>query len=472
MMSFFSTLEKRARQINSLLCIGLDPHIADLPEPTVEGALSFCTTLVEKTQDFALAYKPNIAFFEAFGAEGYKALKTLIATIPPEIPVILDAKRGDIASTADAYAHSAFDVLGAHAITLNPYLGYDSLTPFIKDPNHGAFLVCKTSNPGAADIQDIPLISGRPVYEHVARIARGWNTQDNIGLVVGATFPSALKRVRKAAPSLWILSPGVGAQGGTLEDALRAGLRPDGLGMVVSISRGISRAEDPRLAAENFVNQINAFRQTWTESPPMVDAYQHQALAKALYEAECIKFGDFTLKSGLNSPIYIDLRILASHPPLLFKVATAYYLILESLTFDRLAAIPYTAIPIGTAVSLQGKWPLIYPRKEIKDYGTKAKIEGVYHAGERIAIIDDLTTTGLSKFEIIETLTQEDLLIEDIVVLIDRESGANEKLIDAGYRLHAVFTLSKLVSLLEEQGLVSADQRQVVEKFIQETKIA
>jgi uridine monophosphate synthetase len=470
-MSFFTNLEKRARQINSLLCIGLDPHVADLPEPTVEAALSFCNKLVQATQDYALAYKPNIAFFEAFGSEGYQALKTLIASIPSEIPVILDAKRGDIASTADAYAHSAFKVLGAHAITLNPYLGYDSITPFIKDPKHGAFLICKTSNPGASDIQDIPLVSGRPVYEHLASLARGWNTQNNIGLVVGATYPSALKRVRKAAPTLWILAPGVGAQGGGLEDTLKAGLRPDGLGVIITISRGISRADDPRQAAGNFVNQINAFRQTWTETPQMVDPYQHQDLAKALFEAGCIKFGDFTLKSGHHSPIYIDLRILASHPQLLFKVATAYNLILESLTFDRLAAIPYTAIPIGTAVSLQGKWPLIYPRKEVKDYGTKAKIEGVYHPGERVAVIDDLTTTGLSKFEIIETLTQENLRIEDIVVLIDRESGANEKLIDAGYRLHAVFTLSKLVYLLEDQGLISADQRMAVEKFIQESKI-
>ena len=470
-MSFFSDLEKRAQQINSLLCIGLDPHIADLPEPTIEAALTFCKDIVKATEDYALAYKPNIAFFEAFGSEGYQALKTLIASIPSEIPVILDAKRGDIASTADAYAYSAFEVLGAQAITLNPYLGYDSITPFIKDPKNGAFLVCKTSNPSASDIQDIPLVSGKPVYEHLASLARGWNTQNNIGLVVGATYPSALRRVRKAAPTLWILSPGVGVQGGSLEDTLKAGLRPDGLGVMITISRGISRAKDPREAAENFVNQINAFRQMWTETPQKVDPYQHHALAKALFEAGCIKFGDFTLKSGLHSPIYIDLRILASHPQLLFKVATAYSLILESLTFDRLAAIPYTAIPIGTAVSLQGKWPLIYPRKEVKDYGTKAKIEGVYHPGERVAVIDDLTTTGLSKFEIIETLTHENLMIEDIIVLIDRESGANEKLIEAGYRLHAVFTLSKLVNLLEEQGMITAEQSQAVKNFIQESKI-
>jgi len=469
-MSFISMLEKRARQINSLLCVGLDPHINDLPEPTAEAALDFCLNLVDKTQDLALAFKPNIAFFEALGNQGYQALQTLIANIPAEVPVLLDAKRGDIASTADAYAHAAFDVLGAHAITLNPYLGFDSITPFIKDPEHGAFLLCKTSNLGSADIQDIPLVSGKSVYEHLALLARSWNTQDNIGLVVGATHPSALIRVRKAAPTLWILAPGVGAQGAGLQEALQAGLRPDGLGMMIPISRGISRAADPRQAAENFVDQINAFREAWHEKPLQTDPYRQRDLAKGLFEAGCVKFGHFTLKSGLESPIYIDLRILASHPALLFKVASAYHLILESLTFDRLGAIPYTAIPIGTAVSLQGKWPLIYPRKEVKEYGTKAKIEGQYQAGDRIAVLDDLTTTGLSKFEVIETFTQEGLQVEDIVVLIDRESGANEKLISAGYRLHAVFTLRKLVQLLEEQGLVTEEQRQAVEQFILDTK--
>ena len=468
-MSFFSNLEARARQVNSLLCVGLDPHPEDLPEPTAEAALTFCTNIVEATQDLALAYKPNIAFFEALGSAGLEALKKLVASIPPEIPVILDAKRGDIASTADAYARAAYEYLGASAITLNPYLGHDSIMPFVQEPNHGAFLVCKTSNPGSEDLQDVPLVTGKPVYEHLASLARTWDTQDNIGLVVGATFPEALKRVRKAAPTLWILAPGVGAQGGSLQDALQAGLRPDGLGMIIPVSRGISRAKNPRQAAKTIVEQINQFRKNWNAIPHTVDLYQHDQLAKALFEAGCIKFGNFTLKSGLQSPVYIDLRILVSHPKLLFKVASAYYLILESLTFDRLAAIPYTAIPIATAVSLQGKWPLIYPRKEVKEYGTKAAIEGEYSPKERVAVIDDLTTTGLSKFEIIEQLTREELIVEDIVVLIDRESGANQKLLDAGYRLYAVFTLTRLVNLLAKQNLITTGQEETVLEFIRET---
>ena len=468
-MSFISNLEQRANEINSLLCVGLDPHLSLLPEPTAEAAVEFCKRLVDHTSSLALCYKPNIAFFEAFGPSGFEALQSIIQYIPQEIPVILDAKRGDISSTAQAYAHAAFQVLEAQAITLNPYLGIDGISPFIENPEFGAFLLCKTSNPSAHDIQDVPLVNGMPVYEYIASLAKGWNTKNNIGLVVGATQPESLKRVRKAAPAMWILAPGIGAQGGDLKNAVEAGLRPDGLGIIFPISRGISQAENPRQAAEDYVNSINEIRDSWQASPPTLDRFQHHSLAKDLFAAGCIQFGDFTLKSGLQSPIYIDLRKLTSFPKILFRVAQAYFLILQSLTFDRIAAIPYTGIPIATAVSLQGKWPMIYPRKEVKEYGTKAAIEGEYNPGERIAIIDDLTTTGESKFELIEKLTAEKMTITDIVVLIDRESGANQRLMDAGFRLHAVFTLSNLVDILEKEKLITRAQKFSVLEFIQAT---
>jgi len=257
MESFFTFLEKRAVDSSSLLCIGLDPHTSDLPAPNAEGALRFCLDLVLRTAPFAAAFKPNAAFFEQFGAPGWEALRQVIEAVGEQsqrlgslIPVILDGKRGDIASTADAYARSAFKVLGAHAVTLSPYLGRDSIEPFLADAEKGAFLLCKTSNPGASDLQDLPTgETGEPLYIAVARLARQWNTRNNVGLVVGATQPEALARVRAAAPELWILAPGVGAQGGDLEAALKAGLRADGQGLLLPVSRAISRTPDPGKAA-------------------------------------------------------------------------------------------------------------------------------------------------------------------------------------------------------------------------------
>ena len=159
-MSFFTRLEARANQCNSLLCVGLDPHPADLKAPTAGAARDFCLRLIEATADLAAAFKPNAAFFEAFGPEGTRVLEEVIQAVPKGIPVILDAKRGDIASTAQAYARAAFETLKADAITLSPYLGYDSLEPFLADAERGVFLLCKTSNPGAADLQDLLVLPG------------------------------------------------------------------------------------------------------------------------------------------------------------------------------------------------------------------------------------------------------------------------------------------------------------------------
>ncbi|MBT3322516.1 MAG: orotidine-5'-phosphate decarboxylase [Anaerolineae bacterium] len=265
MKNFIEFLEGRVQGTGSLLCIGLDPHLADLESPTAESALKFCLGIVKETADYASAFKPNAAFFEIFGAEGWDALKELIATINAlSIPLILDAKRGDIASTAEAYAKSAFEHLHADAITLNPYLGKDSIDPFIENPEKGAFLLCKTSNPGSDDLQNLqvsPLLDGegagvRALYEHVAKLAQSWNTNNNIGLVVGATQPEALAKVRAAAPDLWFLAPGVGAQGGDLATALKAGLREDGKGMLISVSRSVARAEMPRKASRELMNEI------------------------------------------------------------------------------------------------------------------------------------------------------------------------------------------------------------------------
>ncbi len=268
METFFSFLAKRIDDCSSLLCVGLDPHPSDLPAATAEAAREFCLRLIKATSRYAAAFKPNAAFFESYGPAGWQALKDVIQAVQAEsdrmgslIPVILDAKRGDIASTAEAYASSAFASLGAHAITLSPYLGKDSIDPFLAYKEKGVFLLCKTSNPGAADLQDLSIMgesgqTGSPLYEHVARLAQQWNSGNNIGLVVGATQLEALRSVRAAAPDLWFLVPGVGAQGGDLESALQAGMRRDGKGMLINVSRSLARAENPALAAAELRDEM------------------------------------------------------------------------------------------------------------------------------------------------------------------------------------------------------------------------
>jgi uridine monophosphate synthetase len=189
-------------------------------------------------------------------------------------------------------------------------------------------------------------------------------------------------------------------------------------------------------------------------------------LADDLLSAGCIKFGEFTLKSGLKSPIYIDLRQIITYPKLLEGVGAAYLPLLEKLQFDRIAGLPYAAIPIATAISLAGDYPMIYPRKEVKTYGTKAQIEGMYHNGETVVVIDDLATTGGSKFEAIQKLTGAGLLVKDVVVLVDRESGAKESLAGAGYAMHAVLTISEMLDHWEKMGKVERDKIEATRVFL------
>lgn len=247
-MSFFDLLAEASGRNHSLLCVGLDPDAARLPS-VLHGASDpiyrFCAALIEATADLACAFKPNSAFFEALGTTGLETLRRVIAAVPHGIPVILDAKRGDIGSTAEAYARAAFEQLGAHAITLNPYLGGDALAPFLRYRERGCFLLCKTSNPGSVDVQDLALADGRPLYLEVARRAcQDWNSAGNVGLVVGATHPQELAAVRAICPDLPLLVPGVGAQGADLTAAVRGAADAQGGGALINVSRGICYASD------------------------------------------------------------------------------------------------------------------------------------------------------------------------------------------------------------------------------------
>ncbi len=227
----------------SLLCVGLDPEPAKFPgawRGDASRIFDFCRSIVDATHDLVCAYKPQIAYFAAARAED--ALERLMAHIhrvAPAVPVILDAKRGDIGATAEQYAREAFERYAADAVTLSPFMGGDSIEPYMRYTGKGLILLCRTSNPGGNDLQGQALANGEQLYEHIARLAAGaWNRGGQIGLVVGATYPAELARVRELAPTLPLLVPGIGAQGGDAEATVRAGWRPDGP-VIVSSSRAV-----------------------------------------------------------------------------------------------------------------------------------------------------------------------------------------------------------------------------------------
>jgi orotidine-5'-phosphate decarboxylase len=259
--TYLERLGARTRATGTVLCLGLDPDPAVLPERFAKGVAGlerFAELVLEATLPFVAAVKPNLAFFEAFGSPGIAALERLRATIPPDIPVIADAKRGDIGSTAIRQAVALFDVLGADAVTVSPYLGEEAIRPLLEREDRFAYVLCRTSNPGAGEVQDLMVTASdaqgaAPLHERIARLAAGWGPGGTVGLVVGATAPEELATIRSLAPGLPFLVPGVGAQGGAIDPVMEYGPartepgagRP-GDGLLVSVSRGIAGALSER----------------------------------------------------------------------------------------------------------------------------------------------------------------------------------------------------------------------------------
>ncbi len=267
-MGFFNLLDETTNKNNSLLCVGLDPDPALMP-PGV-SVLDFNKAIIDATADLVCAYKPNLAFYEADGAKGWETLKQTVEYIPKEIPVIADAKRGDIGNTSRAYASAIFDELGFGAVTVSPYLGFDSVEPFLNYKDKGIFILCRTSNKGAADFQNLKVeLDGKqmPLYQAVAKKADGWNKDKNIGLVVGATYPDELKILRQTHPEIPFLVPGAGAQGGDIKQVVSYGTDTRKAGLIISSSRQIlyaskdkDFAQAARDAARKMRDEINLYR--------------------------------------------------------------------------------------------------------------------------------------------------------------------------------------------------------------------
>lgn len=271
-MNFIRKLRAQWHAKDSLLCVGLDPNLAKLPKHLLDqpdAIFEFCKAIVDTTHDLVCAYKPQIAYFAGLAAED-QLVKTLqyVQREYPDIPIILDSKRGDIGSTAAMYAQEAFDRYKADAVTVNPYMGHDSAQPFLDYADKGTVLLCRTSNPGAQDIQDL-MVDGQPVYQRVARmISEDWNEHGNCCIVVGATWPEQMQTLRQICGDMPFLVPGVGAQGGDVKSLVQAGQTNDGSGLIINSSRavlyasdGIDFAEAARAEAMRTRDQINQYRQ-------------------------------------------------------------------------------------------------------------------------------------------------------------------------------------------------------------------
>lgn len=263
-MSFMDQVKKRWTESNTLLCVGLDPDVNKIPAKYRESdtpLFDFNKDIIDQTAEYVCCYKPQIAYYNGVGLE--KDLELTIKYIHenyPGIPVILDAKRGDIGSTAEMYVKEAFTRYGADSVTVNPYMGGDTLEPFLSQKDKGTIILCRTSNPGAVDLQDLK-IDGEPLYIKVAKKAYSeWNKNNNILLVVGATYPEELGEIRKVIGDIPFLTPGIGAQGGDVEKAVKAGTTADGNGMIINSSRGIIYAENPAIAAKTLRDDINQYR--------------------------------------------------------------------------------------------------------------------------------------------------------------------------------------------------------------------
>lgn len=414
MTGFFERIQQRVDTLDTTLMLGIDPHEAT----SAEEAYRWSKALLTSIGPHVVGVKPNIAFFERFPG-GLDALATLVAET--DLPVLLDAKRGDIGSTAEAYASAAYDRIGADAVTLHATLGRESVAPFLR-PGKGVFVLARTSNPGAGVLQELPTPMG-PFYRALAAEALTWGP--DIGLVVGATVPPAVSALRSAHPDAWLLTPGVGAQGGDI--------RPD-TRTLVPVSRGISAADDPLAAALVLAARLR----------PVPRPLPPRPLLDALITADCIRTGAFTLRSGATSTVYVDCRTLVGHPRLLSAIAVAIGQRLPDC--DRIVGVPTAGLPLGTALSILRGLPLLYTRTATKGHGTGKRVEGPYACDDRAVLIDDVATSGTSLLEALTPLRDVGIVVEHAFVIVDRQEGARQALAARGVQLHALFTLDDLLA--------------------------
>ena len=472
-MNFFDKLNIAIARNQSLLVVGLDPNPEMMPQPSereekqslIEQLETWLKWIIQETSESVCAYKLTLGFYQVLGQEGFTLLERILAAIPQELPVILDAKHGDL-NTSTVFAATIFNQWQVDAVTLTPYAGQDHAAPFLVYSDRAIFLLCHTSNLEATKIQEYP-DGGRPLYLQIVKEAQLWATPEQLCLEVGTTEPDVLSKIRAIAPERLILLRSIWSKRDNLEAILNAGLNSTGEGVIISIPQDILTEN---LAEEiTALNQeINQYREQaieqgstcelWTANVCLLNQHPYQDLILQLFDIGCLLFGEYVQASGATFSYYIDLRKIISNPQVFDRVVSAYGDIVQDLNFDRIAGIPYGALPTATGLAMNLQRPMIFPRKEVKAHGTRRLIEGNFHPGETAVVIDDILISGKSVMEGAEKLESAGLKVEDIVVFIDHEGGVKDRLANHGYRAHSVLNISEITDTLYESGRINQEQ--------------
>jgi len=502
-MGFFIQLTDAITERQSLLVTGLDPNpemLQSWAHRRGMGGRSFLSqarhwikAVIEATADHVCAYKPSLGFYQSLGPVGLELLREVRELVPLDIPLIVDAKHGDLNSSS-ALASYLFRDLGADAVTLSPLAGQDIAAPFLLYPDKAVVVTCHSSNPAARILQHHPSESD-PLYIRIVQECQRWGTPDQLLLEVGTSDPAVLARVRQEAPERFLILRSLWGEEDRLDALLEAGLSPAADGLLLPLPQNLLVEDDMAERAGRLKQRIGERRDAWLErrprdgeacslwlpeprgaaastaasepgtGPGMVGASRIERMDQLildLFDIGCLLFGEYVQASGAVFNYYIDLRQIISDPNLFHRVLHAYGSLLEGLNFDRIAGIPYGALPTATGLSLQLHKPLIYPRKEVKAHGARRLIEGDFDEGDRVVVVDDILITGGSVLEGIAKLESSGLVVENVVVFIDHggttDRSARQRLEQAGYRCHAVLDIERITAVLHRSGRLSNEQ--------------
>jgi uridine monophosphate synthetase len=501
-MGFFVQLTEAIAARQSLLVTGLDPNPEMLQSwaqrrgmanrSFLSQARHWIKAVVEDTSPHVCAIKASLGFYQALGPLGLELLLEVRDLVPRDLPLIIDAKHGDLNSST-ALAHYLFKDLGVDAVTLSPLAGQDIAAPFLLYADKAVVITCRSSNPAAKRIQYHPS-EADPLFLQIVRECQLWGTPDQLLLEVGTSDPAVLGQVRRAAPERVLMLRSIWSEEERLDGLLQAGLNPAADGLLLPLPQNLLVDDDLSDQAAELKAMINRRRERWLAQQPErpadscalwlpgndPDTAQVQVSTAAapapgdplaslildLFDIGCLLFGEYVQASGAVFNYYVDLRQIISDPNLFHRVLHSYGSLLEQLEFDRIAGIPYGSLPTATGLSLALHKPLIYPRKEVKAHGARRLIEGDFTDGDTVVVVDDILITGGSVLEGISKLESSGLVVRDVVVFIDhggeRDRHARERLAAAGYRTHAVLDIARITAVLLAAGRLTPEQAAVL----------